>query len=143
MSAADSRWVSKEKEINRAGEISNRRRRTYDPARSIPQCRENVLHRELFWAWDACVVPSERMQLMRIRRSNKRFTELRGHFRGPAVQIEKSLVKMTELDRVKAIDLIDQSFANRAAQHIERMGRDGKHRQSAAGPKLAEVVEIF
>ena len=66
MPAADSRWVSKEKEIDRSGEIDNRRRRTHHPARSIPQRREDIFRCELFGARNACVVSSKGMQLVRI-----------------------------------------------------------------------------
>ena len=104
--------MSKEKEIDRTNKIDNRRRRTDDPARSIHQRRENIFHRKLSWARDAGVVPSKRMQLVRIRRSYKRLTALPGHFHGPAVPIEKSLVKMTELDRVKGIDLVEKPRAD-------------------------------
>jgi hypothetical protein len=104
--------VSKEKEVNRARKIDNRRRRTHDPAWSIPQGREDVFNRDLFWARDARVVPPKRVQLVRIRRGNKRLTKLCGHFYGSAVQIENSFMKMTQLDRVEAIDLLEKPFAD-------------------------------
>jgi len=101
--------MSKEKEVDRARKIDDRRRRTYDPARSIPQRRENVFHRGLFWAWDARVVPSKGMQLVSVGSRNQRLVKSGGHFHGPAVQIEKSFVKVTKLYRIKAIDLIKQT----------------------------------
>ena len=66
MPAADSRRMSKEKEIDRSGEIDDRRRRTDRPARSIPQRREDIFHRELLGARDTGVVSSKGMQLVRI-----------------------------------------------------------------------------
>ena len=85
----------------------------------------------------------ESVQLVRIGSRDQRFAKLGGHFRSAPIWVEQSLVKMAELDRVKAIDLFEQAGADRTAQHIKRMGRDGKDRHSAAATKLAQVLEIL
>ena len=86
---------------------------------------------------------AKRVQLVSVGSRYQRFAKLCGHFNGSAVQIEKAFMKVTKLDRIKAIHLFEKSFANRAAEHVERMGRNGEDRQSTAGPKLTEIVEIF
>src|SRR6266446_5316218 len=85
----------------------------------------------------------ESVQLMRIGSRDQRFAKLGGHFRSAPIWIEQSLVNMAELDRVKAIDLFEQAWADRTDQHIKLMGRDSKDRHSAAATKLAEVIEIL
>ena len=95
----------------------------------------------------------ESVQLVRVGSRDQRFAKLGGHFRSAPIWVEQSLVKMAELDRVKAIDLFKQARADRTAQHVKRMGRDGKDRSatgrirrgghSAAGTKLAQVLEIL
>ena len=120
--------MSKEKEVNRARKIDNRRGRTHDPARSTPQGRKDFFNRDLSWARDARVVAPKRVQLVRIRCGDKRFPKLRRFFHGSAVQIEKSFVKMTKLDRVEAIDLIEKTLADGAAQHKKRVRREREDR---------------
>src|SRR5437016_1584424 len=85
----------------------------------------------------------ESVQLVRVGSRDQRFAKLGGHFRSAPIWVEQSLVKMAELDRVKAIDLFEQAGSDRTAQHIKRMGRDGKDRHSAAATKLAQVLEIL
>src|SRR6266699_3611159 len=85
----------------------------------------------------------ESVQLVRVGSRDQRFAKLGGHFRSAPIWVEQSLVKMAKLDRVKAIDLFEQAGADRTAQHIKRMGRDSKDRHSAAGTRLAQVLEIL
>src|SRR5437016_11060398 len=95
----------------------------------------------------------ESMQLVRVGSGDQRFAKLSGHFCRAPIWVEQSFVKMTELDRVKTIDLVEKTFADRTTKHVKRMRRDGENRsatgrirrggQSAAGAKLTEVVKIF
>src|SRR6202011_986080 len=95
------------------------------------------------WARNACVITAESVQLVGVGSRDQRFVKLRGYFCRAPILVEQSFVKMAELDRVKAIDLFEKTRADRTAQYVEWMGNDGEDRQSAASPKLAEVVEIF
>src|SRR5437588_5439183 len=102
---------------------------------------------------NARVMTPESVQLVGVGSRDQWFAKLGGHCRSAPIWIEQSLVKMAELDRVKAIDLFKQARADRTAQHVKRMGRDGKDRSatgrirrgghSAAGTKLAQVLEIL
>ena len=83
------------------------------------------------------------MQLMRIGRCNQRFVEFRRDFHRAAIQVEHALVKMTELNRVEAIDFSQQSLPDRTAKYEEGMWRKGEDRQSAPGAEIADVVECF
>src|SRR5260370_19090980 len=95
----------------------------------------------------------ESVQLVRVGCRDQRFAKWGGHFSSGPIGVEQSLVKMAELDRVKAIDLFKQARADRTAQHIKRMGRDGKDRSAtgrirrgghfAAGTDLAQCREIL
>ena len=58
----------------------------------------------------------ESMQLVGIGSGDQRFAKLGGHFRSAPIWVEQSLVKVTELDRVKTIDLIEKPFTDRTAQ---------------------------
>src|SRR5438309_11501004 len=94
----------------------------------------------------------ESVQLVRVGSRDQRFAKLGGHFRSAPIWVEQSLVKMAELDRVKAIDLFKQARADRTAQHVKRMGCDGKDRSATGGlrrgghseaaPTLAQVLQI-
>src|SRR2546430_76569 len=98
-------------------------------------------------------MPAEGMQLVTVGRGDERFRELRRHFYGPAIQIEKPFVKMTKLDRVETIDLLEQPFTDRSAQHKKGMRRKGKDRsatgrirrggQPPTGAQFSNVIEIF
>src|SRR6202022_1504936 len=86
---------------------------------------------------------AESVQLVRVGSRDQRFAESGRHFRRAPIWVEHSFVKMAELDRVKAIDLVEKTRADRTAQHVERMGRDGENRQTAAGTKLTKVLKAF
>jgi len=110
--AANSHWVREEEEVYHAHKIDNRRRRAHRMAWASSQRRKNVFNRQLGWPRNARIMTPEGVQLMRIRSREQRFAKLRGHFHGPAIQIKKSFVKMTELDRVETIDLIQKAFTD-------------------------------
>ena len=58
----------------------------------------------------------ESMQLVRVGSGDQRFAKLGGHVRSAPIWVEQSFVKVTELDRVKTIDLIEKPFTDRTAQ---------------------------
>src|SRR5262249_21031644 len=109
---ANSQRMSEEKEVDHTGKIDNGSRRTHHLTRSIPQGSENIVGCQLARARNARVVPAKGVQLVRIGSRDQRFAKLRGHFRGPAVQIERRFMKMTELDRVEAINHIQKPFTD-------------------------------
>src|ERR1700693_245045 len=133
--------MREKEEVNHTHKIDNRRGRAHHPARTIPESRENVRDRQFVRSRNTCVMPAKRVQLMSIRCGDKRLVILRGHLNRPSIQVEEPFVKMTELDRVEAIDIIQEPFPDRTAQHIKRMRRDREYRQSAAGAKLPDVIE--
>ena len=61
----------------------------------------------------------------------------------PAIRIERAKVKMTELDRIKTIDLCNQPRSDRAAENVERVRRDSENRLPPARPESAQIIEIF
>src|SRR5438045_5480000 len=85
----------------------------------------------------------ECVQLVRVGSSDHRCAKSSGHFGSASVWVKQSLVKMTELDRIEAIDFLEKTFTDRTAKHIERMRRKGEYRQSTASAKLPDVLECF
>ena len=49
---------------------------------------------------------------------------------------------MTKLDRVEAIDLIEQTLTDGAAQHVKRVRRDREDR-STAGAELPDILKVL
>ena len=54
--------------------------------------------------WHARVMPTKRVQPMRVGGGNQWFAKPGCYSSRPAIRIEQANVKMTELDRVKTID---------------------------------------
>src|SRR5437016_13963361 len=134
--------MCEEDPVNRAGEINNRRRWTREAQWALSQSGKNTLECQSIRARNARVMTPESMQLMRVGSGDQQFAKLGGHFRRAPIWVEQSFMKVTELDRVKTIDLVEKTFADRTTKHVKRMRRDGEDRQSTAGTKLTNVVKI-
>ena len=52
-------------------------------------------------------------------------------------------MEMAKLNRIKAIDFVEQARADGAAKHIKWMRRDGQDRVAAATAQLSQIVEVF
>src|SRR5207244_13213339 len=116
---------------------------TRQAKRATTRSGKATLGRQSTRSRNARVMTSKRSQLMRVGSGDQRFAKLSGHFRRAPIWVEQSFVKVTELDRVKTIDLVEKTFTDRTTKHVKRMRRDGEDRQSAAGAKLTNVVKIF
>ena len=112
MLTTDSNWMREKEKVKHAHQVEKRSGRADDATRPIPERRKNIRNREVVWAWDAGVMPSKSMELMSVRGGNQRFAILARHFNRPTIQIEKPFMKMTELNRVKAVDFFQQPLAN-------------------------------
>ena len=123
--SSKSERMRQEDPINRADKIDNRRRRTRYATRTRAEHSENIFDRQRGRPRNARVMTPEGMQLVRIRSSDQWFAKLSGHLRRTPIWIEQSFVEVTELDRVKTIDLIKKTFTDRTAQHVKRMRRNG------------------
>ena len=64
-----------------------------------------------------------------------------GDLAGAAIEVEEALVEMADLDRVEAIDLLEQPLADRSAEEEKWMRRKTKNRLTAARAELAQVGE--
>ena len=60
-------------------------------------------------------------------------------FSRAAVQVEPTLVKMAHLDRIEAIDLLDEPVADGSADEKKRMRREAKKRIAAASAELTQI----
>ena len=49
---------------------------------------------------------------------------------------------MTKLDRVEAVDFIDQSFPDGTTEHVKGMRRNREKRSAAALPQFTDIVKI-
>ena len=88
-------------------------------------------------------MPAESVQPMRIGSGNHWFTESACDSLCPAIRIERANVKMTELNRIKTIDLCEQPRSDRATENVKRMRRDCENESPSARPKLPQIIEIF
>ncbi len=86
-------------------------------------------------------MPAESRQAMRIGGGQQRLVVRPGDAPGAAVEIEKALVKMADLDRVEAIHFVQEARADRGSEIKKRMRRETKKRVSAAGAQLPQVGE--
>jgi len=86
-------------------------------------------------------MPPKGVQPVSVRRGDEWLLEATSHPRGPAVGIKRALVKMTKLDRVKTILFREQARADRAAEHIKWMRRDGEEGLAAPGTKGTHVLK--
>ena len=86
---------------------------------------------------------AEGLKLVRIGGGEERATKLFRHFAGRAIAIEPALVEMTDLDRVKTIDVLLQSFpADRAANDIKRMRCKSEQRGAPRRAQSADIVKV-
>jgi len=88
-------------------------------------------------------MPTEGVEPVSIGRRDERFVKTPGHARGSAVRIQRPLVKMAEFDGVETIFFREQPPADRAAENIKWMGRDGEKRLAAPGAKRAHIREAL
>ena len=72
--------------------------------RAGAQGSEDTLDSELRRSGNTRVMPSERVQPMRIGGGDQWFAKARRHPFRAAIRIEKALVKVAVLDRIEAID---------------------------------------
>src|SRR2546423_9731956 len=89
---------------------------------------------------------AESFKAMRIGRRQQWHAMRPGLFSGPSIQIEPSFVKMTNLNRVEAIDLPQQARAERGAEDEKRMRRKTKKRVAQLGaqsPKIGEGSHVL
>ena len=82
------------------------RSRAVDPQHAGPEVGENSFRCERRRPWHARVVPTKSAELMCIGSRNQRFVKLLCNVRRAAVRVKKAFVKMTEFNRVEAIDFL-------------------------------------
>ena len=117
------------------------RGRAIDAQLAQPELSNNSFRRERRRSWHARVMTSKSAELVCVGSRNQRFAKFFRYLRRVPIGIEQALVKMTELNRVKAIDFIDQPFPNRTAQQVKGMRRDGEERLTAARAQLPNIIE--
>src|SRR5204862_2253257 len=93
-------------------------------------------------AWDARVVRTKSMELMRIGSGDQWFVETICDFHGAPIWIEKTAPKMTELNCIKGIDSFDLFPSNRPAENIKWVRRDGEKRFAPAPAQLFQIIQI-
>ena len=80
---------------------------------------------------------------MRIGSRNQRLSKSRGHCRGTAVWIKPSFMEMALFNRVEAIDFVEQTPTDRAAEDVKWMRRDCKNGSPSPCAQLAKVGKSF
>ena len=92
---------------------------------------------------------SKGVQPMGVGGGEKWFAIFPRNLASPAVEIKPSLVKMTDFDRVEAIDVFHQTFPHRSAKNEKWMRRKAKKRIAQAAfehtqiSKSAQVLDVF
>ena len=81
-------------------------------------------------------MPAKRVQPVRIGCGDQWLAKAQRNFCRAAIGIEKPPVKMTVLNRIKAIDFFQEPRPNRAAKNIKWMRRYRKDRVSTPGAQL-------
>ena len=135
--------MREENEIDRAGKIDNRAGWACQPERAAPQTGEHIFRRQLELRRHTRIMAAESMQPMRVRCCDQRFAKFRRDRGRAAVRVQEAFVKMTKLDRVEAIDFRNQTVADRSAEHVEWMRRDGEDRHPARGAQFSQIIEVF
>ena len=102
---------------------------------------ENRFYGALGRAGDAGVMPAKGLEAMRVGGCEERHLMSLGKVPCAAIEIEEALVEMADLDRVKAVDLLQQSVADRGAEVEKRMRRETKKRIPAPGAQLPQIVK--
>jgi hypothetical protein len=82
-------------------------------------------------------MPAKRVQPMRIGCGDQWLAKSHRNFCRSAIRIEKPPVKMTDFNRIKAIDFLQEPRPNGAAKNIKWMRRYRKYRVSTPGAKLS------
>jgi hypothetical protein len=108
---------------------------------SLPERAQNRLDRHPGRARYAGVMSAESLETMRIGGGKERFAVRGRDGSRPAIEIEPTLVKMADLDRIEAINFLEKPIANRSAQDKKGVGREREERVAAAGPQLAQIVK--
>ena len=108
---------------------------------SLPERAQNRFDCHLGWARYAGVMSAESVEAMRIGGGEERFAVRDRDGSRPAIEIEPALVKMADLDRIEAINFLEEPIADRSAQDKKRVGREREDRVAAAGSQLAQIVE--
>ena len=88
-------------------------------------------------------MPAKRVQPVRVGSRDQWLPKSPRNSCRSAVRIEESFVKMTDLNRVKTIDFLQEPPPNRAAKNIKWVSRYRKERVSAPGAQLPQIMEIF
>ena len=101
--------MRQENPVDRAGKIDNRRRRTCQPERTITQRGENILTSERGRARHARIMAAKSMQPVRVGRCDQGLTIFSRNPGRTPIWIKQEIVKMTQLDPVKTIDLLEKS----------------------------------
>jgi hypothetical protein len=78
---------------------------------------------------------------MRVRSREERLAVLGGDLAGAAIKIEQAFVEVADLDRVEAIDFLEQPVPDRSAKKEKWMRRKTEKRLAATGAELAQVGE--
>src|ERR1700730_941258 len=131
--------MREENPIDRVGKIDNGRRWACQSERSGTQRGKNIFTGECHRMRHARVVSAESMQTMRVGGCDQGLTIFSRNSGGAAVRVEQEVVKMTELDRVETIDLLDQARPNRAAENIKWMRRDRENGSAASAAQRAQI----
>ena len=92
--------------IKGADNFLKSRGRAIDTQRAQPELSNNSFRRERRRLWHARVMTSKSAELVCVGSRNQRFAKFFRYLRRVPIGIEKALVKMTELNRVEAIDFI-------------------------------------
>src|SRR5437870_1207136 len=111
--------------IKGADNFLKSRGRAIDTQRAQPELSNNSFRRERRRSWHARVMTSKSAELVCVGSRNQRFAKFFRYLRRVPIGIKKALVKMTELNRIEAIDFIQQTFSDRTAQQVKGMRRDG------------------
>src|ERR1700694_377107 len=137
--SSSSKRMREENPIDRVGKIGNRRRWAGQSEGSGTQRGKNIFTGECGRTGHARVVTAESMQTMRVGRRDQGLAIFSRHPGGAPVRVEQEVVKMTELDRVETIDLLDQARPNRAAENIKGMRRDGENGSATSAAQRAQI----
>ena len=86
--------------------------RAIDAQWARPELSKNSFGGEQRWPRHACVVTSKSAELVCVRSRNQRSAKFFRDLHRVPVRIEKAFVKMTVLNRVEAIDFIQQTFSD-------------------------------
>jgi hypothetical protein len=84
---------------------------------------------------------AEGLKAMGVGGGEERLAVDGGDMAGAAIEIEEALVEMADLDRIEAIDFLEQTFPDRCTEDEKWVRRETKKRFPAASAELAQVGE--